>query len=182
MWEYQDPIYSDELQHYGVMGMRWGVRRASKVLSSSKSSQGKRDKAISSLEKHKSKTTAKIASLEKKRTKLDDNLRKSTEKDMTKATKLEKKAAKLDQKIAKNQRKAGGMFTSQKKAEKLLSEANVMQAKSTKLHTKAKTLTTKYESAKAKVDANESMQKAFKQGLSSIDKALVEAGKRHLHG
>lgn len=182
MWEYQDPLYSDELYHYGVKGMKWGVRRASKVLLSSKSSQEQRDKAVASLQKHKTKASTKLASLEKKRSKLDDDLRKSTVKDMTKATKIERKVAKIDKKIAKKQRKAAGIFTSNDRAEKLLFEANIMQTKSTKLHAKAKTLTAKYEAAKAKVDANESMQKAFKKGISDIDNALVEVGRRHLNG
>ena len=48
------------LQHYGVRGMRWGIRRASKTLSKSSSTSEQREKAISSLQKHRAKATKKV--------------------------------------------------------------------------------------------------------------------------
>lgn len=56
---------NNELYHYGVRGMKWGVRKATKTLSSSKSTVEQREKAISSLQKHKIKASAKVAKLER---------------------------------------------------------------------------------------------------------------------
>ena len=43
-----------ELYHYGVKGMRWGVRRAQKKLAKATTKED-RDKAIAALKKHKEK-------------------------------------------------------------------------------------------------------------------------------
>ena len=62
---------NNELYHYGVRGMKWGIRKATKTLSSSKSTVEQREKAISSLQKHKRKASAKVAKLEKKHPQLE---------------------------------------------------------------------------------------------------------------
>lgn len=171
----------EELMHYGVKGMRWGVRRASKQLTKATTAEG-REKAIATLNKHRTKGSNKITSLEKERVKLDDMLRKATTKDKVKASKLEAKAAKLDRKAAKNISKSTGMFTSSEKSKDLLVEAELYKIKSDKLHAKASSLNANYEKAKAKVDANESMQKAFRTEISKIDKTLEKNGRRYING
>ena len=57
-----------ELMHYGVPGMKWGVRRATKRLSKATTKE-QRDKAVGKLETHRAKASAKIEKLNKKRPK-----------------------------------------------------------------------------------------------------------------
>lgn len=172
---------NDELMHYGVRGMRWGVRRASKQLERSTNS-GTRDKAINALNKHKAKGESKVASLEKKRVKLNNDLHKATIHDKIRADKMESKAQKLDAKIAKNESKATAWYTSTNKVSKLMAKNTKLELRSNKLHTKASVLNSNYEKAKSKIEANESMQKAFKTELKNIDNALVENGRRYING
>lgn len=168
------------LAHYGVLGMKWGVRRASKQLLNATDRDG-RDSAIRKLNKHKTKGEAKIKSLEKQRVKLDDNLRKSITKDKVKSSKLEKKAAKMDRKAAELKSKSIKWYRSDSSAAKLISKSEVKKIKADKLHAKANVYNAKYEKIKAKVDANESIQKAFKTQLNNIDSIIVENGKRYIN-
>ena len=63
-----------------------------------------------------------------------------------------------------------------------MDEVRVMQVKSNKLHAKANTLRANYEKAKAKVEKNERMTQAFKQGINNIDTKLAEAGRKYING
>lgn len=159
---------NDELKHYGVKGMRWGVRRASKQLTSSKSSEGQKRKAAESLQKHRAKATKKVSQLEKQRPKLEDKSNKY-------AMKNDIKAQNLKQKAAKKNKKAYGMFVSKNKADKLFYQAD-------KLNVKADSMIAKSQEAKAKVAKNEALTSMYKQGISSIDKVLLENGRKYING
>lgn len=158
---------NEELQHYGVRGMRWGVRRASKQLSSATTKE-QHDKAVSSLQKHKTKASNEVAKLEKKRPKLEKKVEKQIVKNDIKAVKLADKAA-------TKRKKAYGLLTSKKRSEKLIYKADKLQAKSDYLAVKSK-------KAKAKLARNETMQAAFKKGINEIDQTLVDKGRKFING
>lgn len=171
----------DYLAHYGILGMKWGVRRASRQLRKA-TNKDSMDEAIRKLNKHKIKGEAKIAALDNERKRLDNNLRKSITKDKVKSSKLEKKAAKIDRKAAKLKSKSIKWYRSDSSAAKLISKSEVKKIKADKLHAKASVYNAKYEKVKAKVDANDSIQKAFKTQLNNIDNIIVENGKRYING
>lgn len=157
----------DELYHYGVKGMQWGVRRATKRLGRAKTTK-QYNKAVDILNKHRAKATKEISKLSAKRPKL--------ERAYTKALrKVDPKIAKLERKKYKLTRKAGGMFTSDKKAAKLL-------RKSAALDLKIEGLKTKSQSAKIAMAKNEHMTALYKQGVSNIDMALASTGKKYVQG
>lgn len=157
---------NDELKHYGVLGMRWGVHRATKNLSKATTDEERR-KAIASLQKHRTKATNKVAKLQKQHTKLQKSVDQYINKSDVKAAKMKRKAAKLN-------KKAYGTFTSTKKAQKLL-------YKSEKLNIKADAIIAKSIEAKAKIAKNERLQAIFNEGISNIDQTLVSAGYKYIN-
>lgn len=160
------PAESDELMHYGVRGMRWGVRRNTRLLKSADSA--KREKAVAKLQKHREKGSAAIAKLQKKGVKLEKQHEQRIIKDEAKAAKLNSKAARLE-------RKAYGMFVSESKAAKRLGKARILE-------TKAKSLTARANEAKAKINKNKAMISAFEREVGNIDKAMAEQGRKYING
>lgn len=165
MWEFRhsEEIYhsEDELRHYGVKGMRWGVRRASKRLSKATTKE-ERDKAVSKLKKHQEKGSAKLAKAKKKQPKLEQQA-----KDSARAN--EGKASEYARQAALTKRSAYGMFgrVNQKKL-----------AKAIKLEAKAEEYRSRAENAKAKMEHNRMIIEAYETELSNIDRALVDVGKK----
>lgn len=165
---YNGSLYtSDELAHYGVKGMRWGIRRATKQLQKATTGE-QRDKAVASLNKHRAKASKKIEGLNAKRPKLEKAYTKTL-------VKLDPKIAKLERKRAKLSRRASGIFTSERKASKLLEKRDIVDLKLEDLRSRSHT-------AKAAIAANDHMISLFKQGVSDIDSALASVGRKYVNG
>ena len=160
-------IVNGELKHYGVKGMKWGVRKATKLLSKA-TTREERDKAVASLQKHREKSTAKIAKLNKKAVKLQKKVDEKIRVNDPRAAKLQAKAAAL-------RNKKYGLFVSKEKADQI-------EFKAAKIENEAKRLKALSDKAKAELTNNQRMIQAFETGIKDIDKTLAEAGKRYING
>lgn len=109
MWEYNSinntpELTDEELMHYGVLGMKWGVRRASKQLSNA-STKSERARAKADLNKHYAKASTKLTKLSNK---ADKNLAKARKKTIKAETgfRLPSGRARAYNKAAKFRRRA----------------------------------------------------------------------------
>ena len=77
---------NSELMHYGVKGMKWGVRRAMNELHESDrtGSKGAHNHAVAVLSTHRDKINKKLTSLDKKSVQLEANRYKSATKNANK--------------------------------------------------------------------------------------------------
>lgn len=158
-------VEDDELYHYGVLGMKWGVRRASKQLSKATTDK-ERNKAVSSLNSHREKINKKMSSLDSRSEKLEQKRYKV-------ATKSEPKIAKYKKKAAKYRQKASTSFLP-------IKERN-FNIKANKFDIKASKLEQKAAKTRAKIEKNERLKKTFETGLNNIDKALVDRGRNFVY-
>ena len=148
---------NNELYHYGVVGMRWGVRRASRKLSKATTKED-RDRAIAKLNKHRTKAGNKVQKLNKQRVRLQKDVDRHV-------TKNDKYSITLKQKSAKLKRKALSRFTSEDRAQRLM-------LKAMRLDAKADTLMARSQLAKNKLEKNKTMTRLFEEGISNIDNTL----------
>lgn len=160
-------MQQNELQHYGVLGMKWGIRRGRKQISRA-TTREEYEKGVSTLTKHRAKASKKVAKLEKKGVKIDKAYNKAVLKTDVKIAKMEKKRYKLE-------RKADSRFTSEDKAAELLGKAAILDRKIDKLNVQS----SKAKSAYAK---NERMKELFNKGISDIDDALTKRGRKYING
>lgn len=159
---------NDELRHYGVRGMRWGVRRGLKELHESNQTgrKGGHNHAVAVLSGHRDKINKKLGSLDKKTVKLEEKRYKQATKDSIKIAKLERKSAKA---LKKSHR-----TMSVDKAEKYRQKSSALDYKVSKLKEKAA-------KNKAKIEKNERLKAIYKKGLNDINRELVTKGQDFLY-
>ena len=160
-------ITDGELRHYGVRGMKWGVRRNLKRLGNANSAKDSdaRAKAVAKLEKHKAKSIKKLDKLQSKQPDLQKRVDKAN-------TNLAEKRAGALQKAARYSRKASRKWTFNREGK---------MRKAMKWQAKAMSYESAAADAKAKLEKNRQMQETFKKGISQIDKALVDKGRKYLN-
>ena len=160
-----------ELYHYGVKGMRWGVRRAKKELHGSRSytstgTMGSHNHAVAVLDTHREKINKKLSKLDKKSEKLEAKRYKQ-------ATDSATKIAKLDRESAKLRKKAGKAFYT--------STSNKRLHKAAKLDYKISKLKEATAKTQAKIEKNNRLKEAFKKGLDEINDELITKGQYFMY-
>lgn len=155
----------NELMHYGVQGMKWGIRRYKPNLYSE--DKGIHNNAVAKLTTHREKANKKLSKLENQASKLNDKRSKQI------AT-TDKKVAELRYKADKNRKKAHGflaneisMVTREHKARQLDYKASVYEKRAA--------------DTKAKIEKNKRMQEAFKKGIDEINNELITKGQDFLY-
>lgn len=153
----------EELVHYGVKGMRWGIRRGRKKLSSA-STKAERAKAVESLKKVKAKSEKKIGKLDREIEKKQQYLSKNRDR-------LIDKANRADYKYTYHQSKVYGWRGGVDRTRQ--TRANLWNAKAQKYRGQIKY-------AEDLIAKNERLKSEFNKGINEIDSLIKERGKKYI--
>ena len=155
---------NEELYHYGVKGMKWGVRRTPEQLG----------RKIEKLEKRNKKLASRI---NPKDTERADQMQ-------SEASRYASKSANARNEANKNRRRAqtaeswgldGGRFT--KRAEKADAEADKYQDRSINLQTKVNSIRSSQRAVLDQIHRNESMQAMYRSTINGLNDGTIKQGR-----
>lgn len=155
--EYYRTIYSNELYHHGILGMKWGVRRFQPYPKGHKGGKevGKatkvkqRDSTPTKAEKLTSKTSKKFAKID---------------------SKIDKRQKIVDKKYAKAEKKSYSLFATQRSINKAFGEATQAQKRVNRLEYQGSQYFQKKQRqfAKINVSMNSDLQKRGEEYLAAV--------------
>lgn len=151
--------------HYGVLGMKWGVYRASKKLGKGYATgdTAKVQKATAKLEKHRGKAQKKINKLSKSNEKLEKKRDRQIIRNEPRITELNRKATDYRSRVYNSR------FMRDKKANKLMNRAQSYEIE-------AKRLQAISDRTKAEIAKNNRLSSIYSKGINYIDQALATKG------
>lgn len=160
---------TNELMHYGVKGMRWGIHRASKQLGKGYATgdTAKVQKATARLEKHRGKAQKKINKLSKTNEQLEKKRDKQIIKNEPKIAELNRKATDYRSRVYNSR------FMRDKKANKLMNRAQSYEIE-------AKRLQAISDRTKAEIAKNARLSSQYSKGIKDIDQAIATKGRDYI--
>lgn len=166
----------DELLHYGVSGMKWGIRRSSSTLRSKASSLLSKNRSLADdiayMDKKRREYATKSVSKQERNGKYEKRLTKAT----ANKAKFDRKLHKQLKKRNINTDKVGKYMVKSVKYEQKILKAQ-KKIKYNKYAAKAERMKVDAENARAKIERNEKMIKIYNNTAKALDAGKVQQGR-----